>query len=58
MIPVQVKVWKWIQPISEPELPYVITLLAVWRCLHYEHKKQNDTVVDNPPFIVSSLSLK
>ena len=43
MLPVQVKVWKLIQPISGPELPYMIILLADWRCWHYELKRQNDT---------------
>ena len=32
-----------IQPISEQELPYMIILLADWRCWHYELKRQNDT---------------
>ena len=43
MLPVQVKVWKLIQPISEPDLPYMIILLADWRCWHYELKRENDT---------------
>ena len=35
----------------------MIILLADLRCLHYELKRQNDTVAVYSPFIVSSLSL-
>ena len=42
-------------PISGPELTVMIFLLADWRCWQYELKRQNDTEVVNPPFIVLSL---
>ena len=41
---VQVKVWKFGQPISGAELTVLITLLTDWRCWHCEIKRQNVTV--------------
>ena len=42
-------------PISGPELTVMIFLLADWRCWQYQLKRQNDTEIVNPPFIVLSL---